>query len=353
MQQRHLHIGPISSIHFRRWVDNYTPAECIIDIISLDNVSIHQGGIDRHVRYPLPKSSSSSLLTLFHSFLYLFTHAHTYDIVHIHSVARYSLYFLPCLFLKAKIIATPWGSDLNFSNILTRAFQHHLFRISHYITTDALFFKRMLISRYNVEPKKIKIINFGVQTSLFPHKQPISNSNKVIVSLRNHEPVYCIDQLVKAFLLILPQLGDDVLLHIYGSGSLTPALKRLVPPQHTSRIVFLGRFDSQNLPNILSSASIYVNTSTSDAGLASSTQEALAAGLPIVSTDVCDNAFWLDPTKCDSILYVPRVETLASILLEAINRVQKDPSWGIKNQAYANAAFSVDSQRHILNKIYH
>ena len=46
-----------------------------------------------------------------------------YDLIHIHSVC-YSL-FAP-LFLKSRIIVTPWGSDLNFPNI-TRLLQRLLF----------------------------------------------------------------------------------------------------------------------------------------------------------------------------------------------------------------------------------
>jgi len=129
-------------------------------------------------------------------------------------------------------------------------------------------------------------------------------------------------------------------------------LKSLVPSHYSSRIVFLGRYDSDSLPSILSNSLIYVNTSSSDAGLASSTQEALAAGLPVVSTDVCDNAYWLDSSKCDAILYRIGVDSLSRKLLEAINTTIDFPTWGLKNQDYAQRTFSVDSQRKLISSLY-
>lgn len=352
MQKQHLHIGPISSIHFRRWINNYTPTDCTVHVISLDNsTSRHRSDIDRLIVFPV-SDHGFRLFFFIKALFYLVFRPSFYDLIHIHSVARYSLFALPCFFLKSRIVVTPWGSDINFSNPVTRLLQFYLFSISDYITTDAFFLKQLLVSRYKVNPKKIKIVNFGVCTSLFMKKSPSLMPITTIISLRNHEPVYCIDHLIKAFLLILPRLDSNTELHIYGSGTLTPALKSLVPGAFRDRIKFIGRYDAESLPYILFNASIYVNTSSSDAGIASSTQEALAAGLPVISTDVCDNAHWLESDKCDSILFRSGVDTLASSLLEGITKVQQCPGWGLANQYYAQSTFSIDSQRNLLYSIY-
>ena len=43
---------------------------------------------------------------------------------------------------------------------------------------------------------------------------------------------------------------------------------------------------------LLRASDIYVSTSRMDAGLAASTAEAMAVGLPVVQTDNSDNAYW-------------------------------------------------------------
>ena len=45
---------------------------------------------------------------------------------------------------------------------------------------------------------------------------------------------------------------------------------------------------------MLASMDAYVSTSTSDAGIASSTAEAMACGVPVMITNVHENGDWLD-----------------------------------------------------------
>uniref|UniRef100_A0A6M3XVE5 Putative glycosyltransferase n=1 Tax=viral metagenome TaxID=1070528 RepID=A0A6M3XVE5_9ZZZZ len=50
---------------------------------------------------------------------------------------------------------------------------------------------------------------------------------------------------------------------------------------------------SENMPEFLSSSELYVSTAISDAGLASTTAEAMACGLPVIVSDVADNRRWV------------------------------------------------------------
>lgn len=58
-------------------------------------------------------------------------------------------------------------------------------------------------------------------------------------------------------------------------------------------IKFIGWIPDDELPRYLASVDIYVSTSLSDAGLASSTAEAMACELPVVITDFGDNGKWV------------------------------------------------------------
>jgi glycosyltransferase involved in cell wall biosynthesis len=77
-------------------------------------------------------------------------------------------------------------------------------------------------------------------------------------------------------------------------GSQEEMLKGLAQSLGISDSVkFVGWVTPDELPHYLSSADIYVSTSLSDAGLASSTAEAMACGLPVIITDFGDNRSWI------------------------------------------------------------
>jgi glycosyltransferase involved in cell wall biosynthesis len=59
-------------------------------------------------------------------------------------------------------------------------------------------------------------------------------------------------------------------------------------------VKFIGFIQNDKLPEYLNSMDVYVSTSLSDAGIAASTAEAMACGLPVIVTDVADNRVWVE-----------------------------------------------------------
>ena len=81
---------------------------------------------------------------------------------------------------------------------------------------------------------------------------------------------------------------------------------------------FTGFIDNQLLPSLISSSDIYVSTSLSDAGIASSTAEAMSCEIPVVITDTAENDKWIDD-KVNGFLFAPKSsEQLAEILIKLI-----------------------------------
>ena len=145
---------------------------------------------------------------------------------------------------------------------------------------------------------KVIRINFGTDVSIFDYRSNyIITSNRLsIVSLRSLEPIYDLETLIKAVKILTNNYPELIVnCSIFGSGSQENYLKNLVSELNLNNFVtFKGKFEYQLLPDILKSYDIYVSTSKSDAGLAGSTSEAMASGLPVIISDNSENSFWID-----------------------------------------------------------
>lgn len=223
------------------------------------------------------------------------------DIVHSHYINDFT--FAAALTGFSPLVITAWGSDVLFgpsqSGIL-RALFRFIFKKSHLITCDAEHIKNALI-KLGAADLKIHRINFGTDTNDFHPSLYNSTTRKklglaghtVVVSLRNLLPVYDVESLINAIPLVLKDVSK-VKFIILGSGSEEDHLKGLTSSLGVTQAVhFMGKVDQNSLRPILGSADIYVSTALSDAGIAASTAEAMACGLPVVVTKVGDNHEWV------------------------------------------------------------
>ncbi|MFL2715221.1 MAG: glycosyltransferase [Gammaproteobacteria bacterium] len=218
-------------------------------------------------------------------------------IIHIHSVGFHSIFLVlaKLLGIKNKIISTPWGSDLIFGikSIFKRKLLKFLFNNSDLVTCDALFIKN-LVKDLNKQVN-ITIINFGVDTDKFLFfKRTFETEDKLkILSNRSLEDIYNIESIIKAS-EILHRKEINFELNIYAEGSLSQDLKDLVYKMKlSSKVKFKGRYTQDSLINILNENHIYISMARSDAGIASSTAEAMSTGMVCCVSDVAENNLWI------------------------------------------------------------
>ncbi len=93
---------------------------------------------------------------------------------------------------------------------------------------------------------------------------------------------------VKAFALA-KQKYPRAEMTIIGDGPLRPALERLVAEERIFGVTFLGEVSREEVAARMAAADVYLNASTMD-GLPVSLLEAMASGLPVVTTDSGDIA---------------------------------------------------------------
>jgi len=81
---------------------------------------------------------------------------------------------------------------------------------------------------------------------------------------------------------------------IYDKITMKKAIK-LIPPYWDNNPWFqeLVGWDPEELPFVLSGSTIYISTALSDAGLSSTTAEAMACGRPVIVSDVAENKRWV------------------------------------------------------------
>ena len=224
------------------------------------------------------------------------------DIIHAHQIMDTTL--LGAVSGFHPFVVTPWGSDiliLSQESRISRWIVKYVVQRADLITTDGEHMKKPLVE-LGADPQKINIIYFGVNTGKFNPEQRderlreelgILNS-PAIISLRRFEPIYDIESLIIAVPLVLREIPEAKFL-LVEKGSKEAELKKLAKSLGISNSVrFVGWVPGDKLPRYLASTDIYVSTSLSDAGLAASTGEAMACGLPVIITDFGDNRKWVE-----------------------------------------------------------
>ncbi len=225
------------------------------------------------------------------------------DLVHAHYLSHFGIVggLLTQLAGYHPLVLTAWGSDvLLHSTGRRRSLVGDALRQADCITCDSPHMIPHLVE-LGANPESIRIINFGVDTKRFTprmlgrttRRERGTGDRPTVVSLRNLRPVYDVATLVRAVPTVLKAVPDAQFL-IVGEGSERKRLEALVESLGLApNVLFAGAVAHEMLPDILNGADVYVSTSRSDAGIAASTAEAMACGLPAVVTDFGDNGSWV------------------------------------------------------------
>jgi glycosyltransferase involved in cell wall biosynthesis len=227
------------------------------------------------------------------------------EILHAHFVTNYGLFGALCNFNP--FVITAWGSDVLivpealFISMMKKHIAKYTLRKADLVTCDAEHMKEAM-RRLGTDPEKITLIHFGVDTRKF---RPGEKSEEIraklgvydsptVISLRKLEPLYDIESLIRSLPLVLKEVPESQFV-IAGKGSEEKSLGKLSESLGVSdNVKFVGFIPNDVLPQYLITMDVYVSTSLSDAGIAASTAEAMACGLPVVVTDVADNKKWID-----------------------------------------------------------
>lgn len=249
------------------------------------------------------------------------------DVVHVHDAFCYGLFALTA---GLPYMLTPWGSDLLVVTPKNRLFNAYarrtVSRAACILYDGGEHMHRRLLDLGGTE-SRMRVFAFGVDVRRFA---PMQRSDAVraefgvgadahlVVSTRSLTPLYDIGTYLRAAALVLSSAPETRFL-VVGDGPERPRLEGLARELGIAdRVTFLGRVDENRMAACVASADVYVSTSTSDAGIAASTAEAMACGVPAVITDFGDNARWVRDGENGFLFPIGDHETLARHILRLV-----------------------------------
>jgi len=103
---------------------------------------------------------------------------------------------------------------------------------------------------------------------------------------------------------------------------------------------------------MLNNADIYVSTSLSDSGLAASTAEAMASGLPVIVSDSGDNRQWVDDNKGGFVIPLKSPEILAEKIIYLLKNKTLLKSFGEYNRKIIEERNNYHKEMGKMEKLY-
>ena len=210
-----------------------------------------------------------------------------YDILHCHYGPNGTIgVFLKRMGFTDKVITTFHGYDI----LLAREKGEHIYReLFHdgdcFLSISEYNYRSFI--QFGADPKKIIPHPIGIDTSLFSFSPPQPSQELIVITVARLQEVKGLDFGIRAFdhlRITAPSL--KIKYHIVGDGPLSEELEKLVSNLHLDKdVIFLGAISQSQVAEELKRSHIFMLTSNSEA-LPVSLMEALAVGLPVISTAV-------------------------------------------------------------------
>lgn len=168
------------------------------------------------------------------------------------------------------------------------------------ITVNSDKVKQFVVRKEKTVSGNVEVIHNGLDTVKFDKRFTavdlrkmkeglgIKPGSKVVIVVANLKPSKGLEYLMKAAAHVLASMTRDIFFIVVGHGPLRESLERMAARFGiTNNIIFTGL--RQDIPEILSCADLAVNSSIRE-GMSNAVLEYMAAGLPVVATNVGGNA---------------------------------------------------------------
>ena len=250
------------------------------------------------------------------------------DIIHMHYM--YSAVALASVFVPdvPKILSL-WGSDLYINpkdSDFREALAGFIFRKVDLVHVPAKAMEEEAM-RLGCPRSKLFVEPWIIDTDMFKpadrkdtevrRRLHIGRDDVVVLSARRLSPVHGVDVIVKAIPYVIERVKNVKFIFV-GDGPLKNDLEKLAKDLGVWEYVrFVDWADYLEMPSYYQSADIYVQMPSSE-GLSYSLLEAMACGLPVISTPVGGNAETIEGARSGFLVEVGDYRELADRILHLI-----------------------------------
>lgn len=294
-------LGDASSVHLRRWAAEMLARGFRVSVLTARPQPL--AGVAQRVLPPVRRSAH---------WLWRVGAARRAvkelapDIVHAHYLSSYG--YLAARVGRRPLVMTAWGSDLLLSprqSLAMRWLTGWTLARADLVTGDSLDLVAAA-DAYRLRRPALQL-HWGADMARFAPVAWGARAPFEIVSLRSWEPNYRIGVILQALALLnadppgaRPQ--PPAVLHLLGGGPGEAALRAQAAQLGAAAwLRFHGRLDDAGMAAVLARCKASVSVPASDA-TSVSVLESMAAGVPVVASDLPANRQWLD---ADARLVVP------------------------------------------------
>lgn len=335
---RILFVTGAASVHSERWVSFFADRGHDVTWVSLGEPptrayeSLRFVELPRHHSAPLrPLSYARALRKLVREVQPHVVHAHQ---VWIDAIVAAASGFHP-------LVVTPWGSDVLLApkSRLKRPLISWALRRADLVTCDGEN-TAQAISTLGVPRPEIELVYFGTNVDRFTPEHSGTGARSrlelgtrpVVLSLRSLRPLYDIETVVRSVPGVLEACPDAAYV-IAGDGAKRAELVALAEALGVTEAVhFVGQVNESDVLDLMAAADVYVSTALSDSGLAASTAEAMACGLPVVVTDTGSVRDWIDDRVNGDIIPIQSPGVLADRISDLLLDGPRREAWGAMNR---------------------
>jgi glycosyltransferase involved in cell wall biosynthesis len=195
-------------------------------------------------------------------------------------------------------------------------------RCSDHLVAVSEYTRRRIVERYSIGPERIDVIQNGVEEndrfevrSSICSRLGIPDKPIVLFVGRYDDPRKDIDALLDAFRIVVGRIGSTLV--IVGKGNKDVLMKKADRRGVSDKILVAGYISDEGVRDLYSACDIYVSSSRLE-GFGLTILEAMAAGKPVVATDVGAIAEILEDGKNGFLVHPGDSEEIARRIVQLL-----------------------------------